>query len=68
MLNHIDTTKIYKTQWRAFYKPGLASSKIVYGESEDEAKRNALAEYRKSKTQVDTWSIDKVVDRVEMIG
>ena len=68
MLEHIDTSKIYKTQWRAFYKNGIHPAKIVHGESEAEARANALAEYRKSKTMVDLWPIDKVVDYVEWIG
>ena len=41
MLNHINTTRLYKTQWKAYYKPGLGSPKIVQGESEAEAKNNA---------------------------
>lgn len=59
---------IYKTQWRAFYKPGLGSPTIVYGESIDEATRNALAEFRRTNSILDSWPIDHIVDRVEFIG
>lgn len=68
MLNHTDMTCTFKTQWRAYYKNNLSSPKIVYGESEAEAKNNALAEYRKNKTMVDLWPVDKVVDYVEYVG
>lgn len=68
MLEHIDVLRVYKTQWKAYYKPGLSSPKIVYGESEAEARVNALAEYRKNKTLVDLWPINKVVDHVDWIG
>ena len=68
MLNHVNTKRLYKTQWRAYYKTGLGSPKIVYGESEAEALNNALAEYRKNKTLVDPWPLDKVVDHVDYIG
>lgn len=67
-MNHINLKRLYKTQWRAHYKPGLGSPKIVYGESETEALNNALAEYRRNKTLVDLWPLDKVVDRVDYIG
>lgn len=68
MLEHVDNTRTYKTQWKAYYKPGLMSPRIVYGESEAEARINALAEYRKNKTMVDIWPIEKVVDHVDWIG
>ena len=61
-----DTRKIYATQWRAYYKNGLMNTSIVYGESEDEAKKNALALYRKNQTAVDFFPIEKVVERVEL--
>jgi len=67
-MNHVNTKKLYKTQWRAYYKTGLGSPKIVYGESETEALSNALAEYRKNKTMVDLWPLNMVVDYVECIG
>lgn len=68
MIEHHDLTKIYKTQWRAYYKTGLGGPTIVYGESEREAMANALAEYRKSRTLVGMWPMEKVVERVELIG
>jgi len=68
MIEHHDLTKIYNTQWRAYYKTGLGKPKIVYGESEHEAKANALAEYRKNRTLLDTWPMDRVVEKVELIG
>ena len=63
-----DLTKLYKTQWRAFYKKGLGSPRTVYGESEDEALRNALADFRRTHGPIDTWPREKVVDHVEFIG
>ena len=68
MLNHVDTTKTYKTQWKAYFKPGLGSPTIVYGESEAEAKNNALAYYRYHQAAIDKWPIDRVVHKVEFIG
>lgn len=59
---------VYKTQWLATFRRGLGKLTIVYGESEDEAKRNALAYYRKNMTMVDMKPIDSVVERVEIIG
>ena len=59
---------VYKTQWLATFRRGLGKPTIVYGESEDEAKRNALAYYRKNMTMVDMKPIDSVVERVEIIG
>lgn len=66
-MNHIDTSRMYRTQWIAYYKSGLLGPRVVYGESTDEARLNALAEYRKAKTAIDTWPVDKVVDRVEIV-
>ena len=64
-----DTSMLYKTQWKAFFKTGLGSPIIVHGESEDEAKRNALAQFRKSRcSSIWNWPADRVVDRVELIG
>ena len=68
MLEHHDITKLYKTQWMAYYKSGLMSPTVVYGESEAEAMKNALAEYRKGKTLVDRWPMEKVVKKVKYIG
>ena len=68
MIEHHDLTKIYNTQWRAYYKPGLGKPIIVYGESEHEAKVNALAEYRKRQIVLDRWPMDKIVEKVELIG
>lgn len=64
----MDVSKLYKTQWKAYYKHGLRGPKIVYGESEDEAVRMALAEYRRNCTTIDWQPIKDVVDKVEFIG
>lgn len=68
MLAHVNPSTICKTQWKAFFKHGFCSPTIVYGESESEAMRNALAHYRKNKTLVDFWGIEDVVDHVDFIG
>ena len=68
MLNNIDSSRNYKTQWMAHFKSGLAAPTIVYGESKEEAERNALAYYRKTRTQLDLWPREKVVDYVTCIG
>lgn len=67
MKKRIDRNTLYKTQWIAYYKNSMLGPRIVYGESADEAKINALAEYRKAKTMVDKWPLDKVVARVEIV-
>ena len=59
---------LYKTQWRAFYKPGLGSPTIVYGESVDEATKNALALFRKNNGILENWPADRIVDHVDFIG
>lgn len=59
---------IYKHQWRAFYKNGVNNTCIVYGETEADAMKNALAEYRRNLTGMSNMPLDKVVDRVEFIG
>ena len=68
MDSNVNLTKIYKTQWRAYFKHGLGEPTIVYGEDERTAKANALAYYRKNKTLVDYAPMEKIVDRVEFIG
>ena len=68
MDNKTNLMTLYKTQWRAYFKRGLGSPTIVYGESEDIAKRNALAYYRKNCALMSDWPIEKVVDRVDIIG
>ena len=68
MDSNANLTKMYKTQWRAYFKYGLGEPVIVYGEDERTAKANALAYYRKNKTLVDELPMDKIVDRVEFIG
>lgn len=67
MIEHADTSKLYKTQWMAYFKPGLGSPTIVYSETEREALANALAHYRKGMALVDKWPLEKVVDRVECL-
>lgn len=64
----MDAAKLYKTQWKAYYKHGLCGPKIVYGESEDEAIRMALAEYRRNCTAIDWQPAEAVVDHVDFIG
>jgi hypothetical protein len=59
---------LYKTQWKAFFKPGLGSPTIVYGESEDEAKKNALAYFRKNNGSLENWPAERIVEKVEFIG
>lgn len=58
---------MFKTQWKAVFKNGDGEA-IVYGESEDEAMRNALAAYRKKKGALDYRNAGEVVKRVEFIG
>jgi len=65
--NHINYTKMFGTRWRAYYKHGLMNQTVVYGESEEEAKKNALAEYRKNSMLLDNWTADMVVDKVVKI-
>ena len=67
-MDKVDYLHLYKTQWRAIFKNNVCSPTIVYGESEDEAKRNALAHYRKNKTMVNFWGVDDIVSHVEYIG
>ena len=57
----------WKTMWKAYYKKGLCSPTDVYGGSEAEARKNALAYYRKRACLVDKWTIDDVVERVELL-
>lgn len=64
----MDAGKLYKTQWMAYYKHGLSNQRVVYGESEDEAVRMALAEYRRNCTAVDWQPAEAVVDHVDFIG
>lgn len=59
---------LYKHQWRAFYKNGLHNTSIVYGETEADAIKNALAEYKRNATGMSMMDISKVVDRVEFIS
>ena len=59
---------LYKTQWRAFYKTGLGSPAIVYGESIDDAMKNALALFRKNNGILENWPVDHIVDHVDFIG
>ena len=68
METKVDWSRLYKTRWMAYFKRGLGSPTIVYGESEDEAKRSALAHYRKNYALMSDWPIEKVVDRVDIIG
>ncbi len=58
----------YKTQWCAHFKPGFGAPTIVYGESEHEAKCNALAFFRKNQGLVDFRKLNDIVSHVEWIG
>ena len=60
--------KLYKTQWRAYFKPGLGQPTIVYGENEETALRNALAYIRKVNDSLAFWPRARVVDHVECSG
>ena len=64
----MDTSKLYKTQWLAYFKNGLQAPTIVYGESEDDAKKNAFAYYRKNYGMIDTSKLDDVVKNVQFVG
>lgn len=68
MDSNANLTKMYKTQWQAYFKRGLGKPVIVYGEDERTAKANALAYYRKNKTLVDYTPMEKIVDHVDLIG
>lgn len=68
METKVDLSRLYKTQWRAYFKRGLGKPVVVYGEDERTAKANALAYYRKNKTLVDYTPMEKIVDHVERIG
>ena len=68
MDSNVNLTKIYKTQWQAYFKRGLGKPVIVYGEDERTAKANALAHYRKNKALLDYTPMEKIVDHVELIG
>ena len=68
METKVDSSRLYKTQWQAYFKRGLGKPVIVYGEDERTAKANALAYYRKNKTLVDYTPMEKIVDHVELIG
>lgn len=68
METKVDSSRLYKTQWQAYFKRGLGKPVVVYGEDERTAKANALAYYRKNKTLVDYTPMEKIVDHVELIG
>lgn len=60
--------ELYQTQWRAHFKRGYGQPAIVYGESQEEAMRNALAYFRKNDGMLDFRPIGLVVDYVEPIN
>ena len=68
MDSNANLTKMYKTQWQAYFKRGLGKPVVVYGEDEMTAKANALAHYRKNKALLDYTPMEKIVDHVELIG
>lgn len=55
-----------KKIWTAYFAAGLHSPVRVYGSDEDEARRNALAQFRYDQGAVDARPARKVVDRVEL--
>ncbi len=63
-----NTADIYKTSWKAYFKSGLGSPAIVYGNTIEEAQKNALAYYRKNCTLLSKMPISKIVDHVELVG
>ena len=60
--------KLYQTQWRVYFKRGLGQPSVVYGETEEEALRNALAFFRKDNSNLEMWPREQIVDHVEFIG
>lgn len=54
-----------KKIWTAYFAAGLHSPVRVYGVDEDEARCNALAQFRYSQGALDKRPMYKVVDRVE---
>lgn len=60
--------KLYQTQWRAYFKRGLGQPAVVYGETEEEALRNALVYFRKDNSNLEMWPGERIVDHVEFIG
>lgn len=63
-----DPAHLYKTQWRAYYKRGLGGPTIVYGETQEDALKAALAEYRRNSGLLENWPLNRIVDHVEYIG
>ena len=51
-------------KWRAYYKNGVCNQTIVEAPDETEAKKEALAFFRKNHEAVDPWPIEKIVDQV----
>lgn len=60
--------EMYKTQWRAYFKRGLGSPTIVYGRTLEEARGNAFAYFRKNNGNLEHWPIDRIVEKVELVG
>ena len=54
-----------KKIWTAYFADRLHSPVRVYGLDEDEARRNALAQFRFTQGALDKRPAYKVVDRVE---
>lgn len=53
--------------YRVHYREGLGQPVVVYATSIDEAKKLALAEYRRNCTQVDFFPLDFVVQHAECL-
>lgn len=58
---------IYETKrWAVTYSNGRGK-RIIYAEDELMARKQALAEYRKNKTQMDFSTIDNVIKTIIQI-
>lgn len=59
--------KQYEHMWKATYKRGEGTA-IIYANSEEEAKKEALAHFRKQKMMVNFYTVDDIVAGVEFIS
>lgn len=61
--------KIFAHRWHAFYKNGVMNSPtVVYGDTEMDAMKAALAEYRRNVSGVSLAPMDKVVSSVKPVA
>lgn len=54
-----------KKIWTVYFTAGLYRPARVYGVDENEARRNAIAQFRYAQGAVDTRSMDQILDRIE---